>query len=147
VGYPSGAGEAYSGSSAFPHLCCFGIILLITLRSLPFSLIAITGIYTLWPDERRNKYDTKTGLSKIDFVGNLLLVIASILLIFSIQEGASFVWKWSSPIIIWSMVISGACWFLLFVWETYLFYGSSQKVEPIFPLRLAVGRVYFASFV
>jgi hypothetical protein len=117
------------------------------LRSLPFSLIAIAGIYTLWPDERRNKYDTRTGLAKIDLVGNLLLVIASILLIFSIQEGASFVWKWSSPIIIWSMVISGVCWFLLCVWETYLFYGSGQKVEPIFPLRLAVGRVYLASFV
>ncbi|KAK0633155.1 major facilitator superfamily domain-containing protein [Immersiella caudata] len=121
--------------------------MLTTSRSLPFSLIAIAGIYTLWPDERRNKYDTRTGLAKIDFVGNLLLVIASILLIFSIQEGASFVWKWSSPIIIWSMVISGVCWFLLCVWETYLFYESSQRVEPIFPLRLAVGRVYLASFV
>ncbi|KAK0655840.1 major facilitator superfamily domain-containing protein [Cercophora newfieldiana] len=115
--------------------------------NLPFSLVAIAGIYTLWPEERRNRYDTRTGLAKIDFLGNLLLVIASILLIFSIQEGASFVWRWSSPIIVWSLVISGVCWFLLCIWETYLFYGSSRKIEPIFPLRLAVGRVYLASFV
>lgn len=105
------------------------------------------GIYLLWPEERRNRYDTRTGLSKIDFVGNTLLVIASILLIFAIQEGASFVWKWSSPVIIWSLVVSGVCWLLLVVWESYLFYGQNQVIQPIFPLRLAVGRVYLSSFL
>jgi len=111
-------------------------------------MLAVVGIYTLWPDDRRNRYDTKTSLSKIDFFGNLLLVVASILLIFAIQEGASFVWKWSSPVIIWSLVISGICWLLLGVWESYLFYGRrSQKIQPIFPLRLATGRVYLSSFV
>lgn len=105
------------------------------------------GIYLLWPEERRNRYDTRTGLSKIDFVGNMLLVIASILLIFAIQEGASFVWKWSSPVIIWSLVVSGVCWLLLVVWESYLFYGQNQVIQPIFPLRLAVGRVYLSSFL
>lgn len=115
--------------------------------NLPFSLIAVAGIYTLWPDDRRTRYDTRTGLSKIDFIGNLLLVVASILLIFSVQEGASFVWKWSSPIIIWSLVISSICWLLLCIWEAYLFYGSNQTVEPIFPLRLATGRVYASSLL
>jgi len=101
----------------------------------------------LWPDERRNRYDTRTGLSKIDFLGNLLLVVASILLVFAIQEGASFVWKWSSPVIIWSLAISGLCWVLLCSWESYLFYGRSQKIQPIFPLRLAMGRVYLSSLM
>ncbi|KAK1758614.1 putative multidrug resistance protein [Echria macrotheca] len=115
--------------------------------NLPFSFLAVAGIYLLWPDERRNRYDTRTGLSKIDFLGNLLLVVASILLVFAIQEGASFVWKWSSPVIIWSLVISGLCWFLLCIWESYLFYGRSQKIQPIFPLRLAMGRVYLSSLI
>lgn len=125
----------------------FPLISLTVLRSLPFSLIAVAGIYTLWPDDQRTKYDTRTGLSKIDFLGNLLLIVASILLIFSIQEGASFVWKWTSPTIIWSLVISGVCWLLLCIWETYLFYGRSQIIEPIFPLHLAIGRVYLSSFM
>ncbi|KAK1833138.1 putative multidrug resistance protein [Podospora conica] len=115
--------------------------------NIPFSVLAVLGIYLLWPEERRNRYDTRTGLSKIDFVGNMLLVIASILLIFAIQEGASFVWKWSSPVIIWSLVVSGVCWLLLVVWESYLFYGQNQVIQPIFPLRLAVGRVYLSSFL
>ncbi|KAK0729936.1 hypothetical protein B0H67DRAFT_596224 [Lasiosphaeris hirsuta] len=116
-------------------------------RSVPCGLLAVAGIFTLWPDDQRTRYDTRTALSKIDFIGNILLVLASILLVFAIQEGASFVWSWSSPAIVWSLVISGICWILLGLWESYLCYGVHQKIQPIFPLRLAKGRVYLSSLI
>lgn len=100
------------------------------------------GIYALWPEERRHRYGAMTALSKIDFLGNLLLAAASVLLVFALQEAGSFVWSWSSPIIVWSLVTAGACWVLLGVWEYYLFHGSSQRIQPIFPMRLAKDRVY-----
>ncbi|KAK5660694.1 hypothetical protein OQA88_12058 [Cercophora sp. LCS_1] len=115
--------------------------------NIPFGLLAVTGIFTLWPEERRNKYDTKTGLAKIDFLGNLLLVVASILLVFAIQEGAANVWAWSDTPIIWSLVISGASWLLLTVWESYLFYRRTSKIQPIFPIGLMANRVYLSSFL
>ncbi len=110
--------------------------------SIPFGVLAVLGIYLLWPEERRNRYDTRTALSKIDFLGNLLLAVASILLVFAMQEAGSFVWSWSNPVIIWSLSTAGVCWAFLALWEYYLFYGSSHGIQPIFPMRLAKDRVY-----
>lgn len=100
------------------------------------------GIYSLWPDERRNRYGAITAVSKIDFLGNLLLAVASILVVFALQEAGSFVWSWSSPVIVGALVTSGACWILLGFWEYHLLHGSSQQIQPIFPMRLARNRVY-----
>lgn len=100
------------------------------------------GIFALWPEERRNRYGVLTSVVKIDFLGNTLLAVASILLVFSMQQGGSYVWSWSSPVILWSLITSGICWVLLGIWEYYLFYGSSQRIQPIFPMRLATARVY-----
>ncbi len=106
------------------------------------------GLFTFWPQQQRHKYESSwRSLSRFDFVGNLLLIVASILLVFAIQEGATAFWKWSSPTIIWSLVISGVCWIVLCVWESYLFYGGQQNIQPVFPLRLVTGPVYLSSFV
>lgn len=102
------------------------------------------GIYALWPDERRHRYGATAAVAKIDFLGNLLLAAASILLVFAMQEAGSFVWAWSSPVIIWSLATAAACWVLLGMWEYYLLRGSSQRIQPIFPLRLAKDRVYLS---
>ena len=105
------------------------------------------GIYALWPDERRLRYGAMAAVSKIDFLGNLLLAVASILLVFAMQEAGSFVWSWSSPVIICSLVTAGACWVLLGVWEYYLLHSPSQRIQPIFPMRLAKDRVYLSCLV
>jgi hypothetical protein len=105
--------------------------------------LAVLGIYALWPEERRNRYDATTAVAKIDFLGNLLLAVASILLVFAMQEAGSFVWSWSSPVIIGCLATAGTCWVLLCIWEYYLFRGSShQRIQPIFPMSLAKDRVY-----
>ncbi|EAQ89707.1 hypothetical protein CHGG_06326 [Chaetomium globosum CBS 148.51] len=80
---------------------------------IPFGALAVLGIYALWPEERRNKYNTATALAKIDFLGNLLLAAASILLVFGMQEAGSLVWSWSSPVIVGALATAGACWILL----------------------------------
>ncbi|KAK3298492.1 major facilitator superfamily domain-containing protein [Chaetomium fimeti] len=113
---------------------------------IPFGALAVLGIYALWPEERRNRYDATTALAKMDFLGNFLLAAASILLVFGMQEAGSLVWSWSSPVIVCSLVIAGVCWVLLVAWEYYLFHwpSSSQKIEPIFPVHLARDRVYLS---
>ncbi|KAH6628404.1 major facilitator superfamily domain-containing protein [Chaetomium tenue] len=114
--------------------------------NIPFGALAVLGIYALWPEERRNRYDTTTALAKIDFLGNLLLAAASIFLVFGMQEAGSLVWSWSSPVIVGALATAGACWILLVVWEYYLFRrpSSSQRIEPIFPVHLARDRVYLS---
>ncbi|KAK3953998.1 hypothetical protein QBC32DRAFT_233344 [Pseudoneurospora amorphoporcata] len=115
--------------------------------NVPCGALALIGIYSLWPDDRRQQYEGWTGIRKIDFLGNFLLIVASILLVFGVQEAGSYVWKWSSPVIIWSLVIAGLSWILLGVWETYLFYGRNHHIQPIFPVRLATGRVYLSTII
>lgn len=100
------------------------------------------GIYALWPEERRNRYGAVTAVSRIDFFGNALLAAASILLVFALQEAGSFVWSWSNPIIVWSLVTAGFCWILLGIWEYCLLHRWNQRIQPIFPMRLAKDRVY-----
>ncbi|KAK4192537.1 putative multidrug resistance protein [Podospora australis] len=115
--------------------------------NIPFGVMAMLGIYALWPKERHQTYGIWTRISKIDFIGNTLLALASILLVFAMQEAGSFVWRWNSPVIIWTLTISGVSWVLLCVWESYLFYGTSQGIEPIFPMRLLVDRVYISTLL
>ncbi|EAA36192.2 MFS general substrate transporter [Neurospora crassa] len=57
--------------------------------NVPCGALALIGIYSLWPDDCRRQYDGWTGIRKIDFVGNFLLILASILLVFGIQEAGS----------------------------------------------------------
>lgn len=115
--------------------------------SVPCGALALMGIYSLWPDDRRQQDEGWTGIRKIDFTGNLFLIVASILLVFGVQEAGSYVWKWSSPVIIWSLVIAGLSWVLLGFWETYLFYARGHHIQPIFPVRLATGRVYLSTIM
>lgn len=123
---------------------CFQRIDLISdsFGSIPFCALAVLGIFALWPDERRNRYGAAVAVSKIDFLGNLLLAVGSILLVFALQEAGSFVWSWCSPVIIWSLATAGACWAVLAVWEYYLLHRTNQRIHPIFPLSLARNRVY-----
>jgi hypothetical protein len=110
--------------------------------SIPFGVLAVLGIYALWPEDRPNRPGTMATVSKIDFLGNAMLAAASIILVFAMQEAGSFVWSWSSPVIVWSLVTSGACWVLLGVWEYCLSHVFSQQIQPIFPMHLVGSRVY-----
>ncbi|KAK0665862.1 putative multidrug resistance protein [Cercophora samala] len=134
--------------------------------NIPFGVVSVVGIWTLWPRERlgRDEYhrrlDTKMGtrfvwrkIARVDFVGNTLLALGSILLVFALQEAGSFVWRWDSPVIIWSLAISVVCFALFGVWEWYLYRGggggggggeksAKGRIEGIFPVGLVKGRVY-----
>ncbi|KAK0718882.1 major facilitator superfamily domain-containing protein [Apiosordaria backusii] len=132
---------------------------LLTWGSLPFGVVSIAGILFLWPREstslsRKEEYQQHSTLQmgsfwhklgKIDFIGNTLLALASILLVFALQEAGSFVWKWDSPVIIWSLAFSLVCFVFLGVWERYLYRGQQTgkvRIEGIFPVGLVKGRVY-----
>jgi hypothetical protein len=102
----------------------------------------VLGIYVLWPKERRSRYEAEASLFKVDLFGNALLAVASILLAFALQQAGSFVYSWSSPVIVVSLVTACICWLLLGAWEYYLFHWRSERIQPIFPMRLITDRVY-----
>jgi len=68
----------------------------------------------------------------------LLLLIASTLLVFALQEGGRAEYRWKSGPIIASLTISGLSWVALFAWIYYVEYGTDRKA--IIPARLVFSR-------
>jgi hypothetical protein len=90
----------------------------------------------------------RDALAKIDFTGNVLLISASALLVFAMQQAGSFVLDWKEPEIVVTLAFSGLSWLGLSIWEILL--GTrlqSLRVEPIFPIRLALRRAYVSGLL
>jgi hypothetical protein len=84
------------------------------------------------------------AIAKVDWAGVVLLIAATALLVFALQEGG-FQYAWKSAIIIATLAVSLACWIGFGVWEYYLAYGSKFNILPIFPLHLVKNRVVAAT--
>ncbi|CAJ2514279.1 Uu.00g023980.m01.CDS01 [Anthostomella pinea] len=83
---------------------------------------------------------TRSSLSRLDVVGAVLLLFASVLLVFALEEAGSKQ-SWDSPAILSSLVV-GVCLFMAFVvWEKLVGRNGSAR-EPIFSLRLMKDRLF-----
>ena len=74
-------------------------------------------------------------------MGAFLLLTASTLLVFGIQEAGATTFSWSSPTIIASLVISAACWLAFFGWSSWLPISVREyQIHAIFPFHIALSR-------
>ncbi|OJJ45663.1 hypothetical protein ASPZODRAFT_68734 [Penicilliopsis zonata CBS 506.65] len=76
---------------------------------------------------------------RVDVAGALLLLAASLFLVFVFEEAGSR-YAWASAIIIAMLVLACICWILFPAWEYYLQHKQAVQ-EPIFPVRLLNNRV------
>ena len=75
---------------------------------------------------------------RIDFVGGIASLAASILLVFALEQ-AGVKYPWNSAPIIASFVLSGLGWVVFVGWQRGLSLRNSV-CEPLFPWRLACNR-------
>ncbi|KAF2229265.1 MFS general substrate transporter [Viridothelium virens] len=76
---------------------------------------------------------------RVDFIGAFLLLSASVLLVFVLEEaGARF--AWDSAAMISSLVCACICWILFPLWEHYVDRPQSTQ-EPVFLIRLLKDRM------
>lgn len=81
------------------------------------------------------------SLQKVDFVGALLLLAASTLLVFALQEAGSTMYAWSSSAIISTLVLSSVCWIAFFAWIAWLSLGNGiSSMRAILPLHIVLSR-------
>lgn len=79
-------------------------------------------------------------MRKIDFVGAVLLIVATTFLVAALQEaGGTF--AWNSPFVIALLVISGVMWIFFILWERKVTLDMSLS-EPVFPWRLMKSRIW-----
>ena len=82
---------------------------------------------------------------QIDWIGIILSLAATILLVFSLQSAGAAT-GWRSRTIITSLAVAGLCWVIFVVWQCTLARSPSFTTLPIFPSHLARKRVVVASY-
>ena len=82
-------------------------------------------------------------LKRIDWLGALLLLSASVLLVFGLEQGSTGTYAWTSKTILTSLTVSGVSWGGFVVWQQYLIKRKNNKsgLIPIFPMRAFSGRI------
>ena len=82
---------------------------------------------------------SKKSFQRVDFLGAFLVLTASVLLVFALEEGGSS-YPWDSGAIISTLVLSTIAWVAFIAWEIRIEKSVSIQ-EAIFPMRLLKGRV------
>jgi len=84
---------------------------------------------------------SKNSWQRVDFLGVFLLLAASILLVFALEEAGSR-YPWDSAAIITSLTLACLCWIAFPFWEHHVEASKSSR-EPVFPVRLLKDRMVF----
>ncbi|CAF3662925.1 hypothetical protein SNK05_005144 [Fusarium graminearum] len=115
--------------------------------NIPFGLIAILTITNFWPHEEVAHFFSWRAFVSIDFIGSATLLASSGFLVFAIQQAGSETFAWGSPEIISALSVSAVSCFVFMWWEVYLETKPLRNIEPIFPIRLMLRRVYSAGLL
>ena len=113
--------------------------------SAPFCLLITLGLVFLYPSEHRGT-SHRGSLRRVDFLGSILLLAATVLMVFGLQEAGSRVYTWKSAATVSTLTVSAVCFAAFVAWETWLSI-CDRRTEPLFPLRLVAKRVYMACLV
>ena len=115
----------------------------IYLFNAPAAAVGIMVMLLCWPRQFRTykKPDISwQSLRQVDWLGAILLLAASTLLVFAFQEGGSTAYAWNSATIVSTLTISGICWVAFFSWIAWLSFGNGGQLRSIFPLHIALTR-------
>ncbi|KAI0017211.1 drug resistance transporter EmrB/QacA subfamily [Xylariomycetidae sp. FL0641] len=83
---------------------------------------------------------SRSAFARLDVVGAMLLLGASILVVFAFEEAGTRQ-PWDSPLIISTLSVGGTLFIAFLAWEKIVDRGTSST-EPIFPLHLLKSRLF-----
>lgn len=104
------------------------------------------ALFFVWPKTFRT-FKT-VPFRHLDFLGALLLLMATVLLVFIINQTTVREYEWSSPQTIAVLILSGAAWLTLAWWQWYLSRRPSLgHIRAQIPWRILSDRVLMSSIV
>jgi hypothetical protein len=102
-------------------------------------------VFWIYPSRPGDAKYFRRAISQVDWIGFILLIAGSVMLVFALQEGG-LKYPWDSGTIIASFVVAGVCWIAFGIWEAFLSRGILRNsMVAVFPLRLARNRIVAAS--
>jgi hypothetical protein len=88
---------------------------------------------------------TVSAFQRLDLFGAALMLVASILLVYALEEaGTRF--SWDSAAIVCPLIVGILSW-LLFVYYEVMLEKKKKVKEPIFPMRLLKSRMLTGMFL
>jgi hypothetical protein len=96
-----------------------------------------------WPKTGQIRHAERKSLRQFNFVSCMLLIAASVLVVFSFQESGIRINSWRTATFLAPLIIGCLCWLLLFAWE-WTVDRLWPNILSMVPLRLIKRRVYLA---
>ena len=116
--------------------------LYLTVSSVPIGLVALALFCIAWPKPSQLRPTPQRRLGELDFLGCVLMIAASVLVVFSFQKAGLGSDTWATALFLAPLLIGSLSWALLFGWEALVACRWERSVAAIFPLRLLKHRVY-----
>ncbi|ORY55288.1 major facilitator superfamily domain-containing protein [Pseudomassariella vexata] len=115
--------------------------------NIPCGVAALLSLIFAWPRSTGSSLNAWDSFRSIDFLGNIMIIAASTLLVFSLQSAGSFNFSWNSPVIIITLTVASLSWIVFLTWEFFLGLNRHTRIKPVLPLRLFTRRPYLATLI
>lgn len=114
----------------------------------PCGAVALLCFVLGWPSKTTAYDDAARRWREFDSPGAFLLLAASVLVVFGLQEGGTGAYAWSSGVVVGTIVVGIICWILLIGWEYYVYRrGLSDRIASMFPFELLIHRRMLAGII
>lgn len=109
----------------------------------PIGAVSVLIFLFSWPGKERYNPGKRLKWRHFDYLGTLLIIAASVLVVFAFQNaGESFYDVWSDSIFIAPLATGLVCWGGVFAWASAVETGRFGKLAPALPFRLFKNRHY-----
>ncbi|EMC99586.1 hypothetical protein BAUCODRAFT_57376, partial [Baudoinia panamericana UAMH 10762] len=102
----------------------------------PCGAVAAFCFLLGWPLKTKAYNESARKWQEFDYPGVLLLIAASVLVVFGLQQGGSGEYQWASGVVIATIVVGVCCWILLLLWQFYASRKRNDSVASILPFEL-----------
>ncbi|KAI1763177.1 major facilitator superfamily transporter [Hypoxylon sp. FL1150] len=105
----------------------------------PVGTVSMLLFYVLWPRTHGNR--GRRSWKNLDYIGSILLIVGSVLVVFPFQNAGDTLNRWSNVIFVAPLIIGVASWLGLFLWSIFV-ERRREDIDAALPMRLMRDRVY-----
>ncbi|CAG8318171.1 unnamed protein product [Penicillium salamii] len=113
----------------------------------PCGVVPMIIFAIAWPKGQSHDHAIRKQITQFDLLGSLLLLAASVLVVFGLHEAGTGTYAWGSSVTVSTLVIGGLCWIALFTWSFVLSRPRWSTIAAIYPWDLFSCRVMLAGII